>query len=37
MKGRSLLARSKPGLWLGAFAGFYRPGAEEVRLLDPVS
>ncbi|HEX9192842.1 MAG TPA: prenyltransferase [Burkholderiales bacterium] len=37
MKGRSRLARSKPGLWLGAFAGFYRPGAEEVRLLDPVS
>jgi 1,4-dihydroxy-2-naphthoate octaprenyltransferase len=24
-------------LWLGAFVGFYRPGAEEVRGLDPVS
>ncbi len=30
-------ARSKPELWLGAFTGFYRPSAEEVRLLDPVS
>ncbi len=29
--------RSKLGLWLGAFAGFYRPGAEEVRGLDAVS
>jgi 1,4-dihydroxy-2-naphthoate polyprenyltransferase len=29
--------RSKPALWLGAFAGFYRPGVEEVRRLDPVS
>ena len=29
--------RSKPELWLGAFAGFYRPGVEEVRALDPVS
>jgi 1,4-dihydroxy-2-naphthoate polyprenyltransferase len=29
--------RSKPKLWLGAFAGFYRPGLEEVRGLDPVS
>jgi len=28
---------SKLKLWLGAFAGFYRPGAEEVRGLDPVS
>lgn len=28
---------SKMKLWLGAFAGFYRPGAEEVRGLDPVS
>src|SRR6266508_1143334 len=27
----------KPKLWLGAFAGFYRPNAEEVRRLDPVS
>ncbi|OGA40986.1 MAG: hypothetical protein A3G28_00505 [Betaproteobacteria bacterium RIFCSPLOWO2_12_FULL_68_19] len=24
-------------MWLGAFAGFYRPGVEELRLLDPVS
>jgi 1,4-dihydroxy-2-naphthoate octaprenyltransferase len=24
-------------LWLGAFAGFYRPGVEEVRRLDAVS
>lgn len=30
-------ARSKPKLWLGAFVGFYRPGVEEVRGLDPVS
>ena len=29
--------RSKAALWLGAFAGFYRPGAEEVRGLDAVS
>src|SRR5262249_52687067 len=29
--------RSKPGLWLGAFVGFYRPRAEEVRRLDPIS
>jgi 1,4-dihydroxy-2-naphthoate octaprenyltransferase len=29
--------RSKVELWLGAFAGFYRPGSEEVRGLDPVS
>jgi 1,4-dihydroxy-2-naphthoate polyprenyltransferase len=29
--------RSKPQLWLGAFAGFYRPGAEEARRLDAVS
>jgi len=29
--------RSKPELWLAAFAGFYRPGVEEVRRLDPVS
>jgi 1,4-dihydroxy-2-naphthoate polyprenyltransferase len=28
---------SKPKLWLGAFAGFFRPNAEEVRRLDPVS
>jgi 1,4-dihydroxy-2-naphthoate polyprenyltransferase len=37
MREESLLARSKPGLWLAAFVGFYRPGVEEVRLLDPVS
>jgi 1,4-dihydroxy-2-naphthoate polyprenyltransferase len=29
--------RSRLGLWLGAFAGFYRPGVEEVRRLDAVS
>ena len=29
--------RSKPGLWLAAFVGFYRPRTEEVRQLDPVS
>jgi 1,4-dihydroxy-2-naphthoate octaprenyltransferase len=29
--------RSRPALWLGAFTGFYRPGVEEVRGLDPVS
>lgn len=29
--------RSKPGLWLGAFVGFYRPSVEEVRRLDAVS
>jgi 1,4-dihydroxy-2-naphthoate polyprenyltransferase len=29
--------RSKLALWLGAFAGFYRPGAEEARGLDAVS
>ncbi len=28
---------SKVKLWLGAFTGFYRPGVEEVRGLDPVS
>jgi 1,4-dihydroxy-2-naphthoate octaprenyltransferase len=32
---QSSLAR--PKLWLGAFAGFYRPSAEVVRGLDPVS
>ncbi len=31
------IAESKPKLWLGAFAGFYRPDAEEVRRLDSVS
>lgn len=29
--------RSRAALWLGAFTGFYRPAAEELRLLDPVS
>jgi len=28
---------SRLALWLGAFVGFYRPGIEEVRALDPVS
>ena len=28
---------SRPRLWAGAFTGFYRPGVEEVRNLDPVS
>ena len=28
---------SKLKLWLGAFTGFYRPGVDEVRGLDPVS
>lgn len=31
------MTRSKLELWLGAFGGFYRPGVEEVRGLDPVS
>lgn len=29
--------RSRITLWLGAFTGFYRPAADEVRRLDPVS
>src|SRR5690348_13654985 len=29
--------RSKPERWLGAFLGFYRPQADEVRALDAVS
>jgi 1,4-dihydroxy-2-naphthoate octaprenyltransferase len=33
----STVGRSRLGLWLGAFAGFYRPGVEEVRRLDAVS
>jgi 1,4-dihydroxy-2-naphthoate octaprenyltransferase len=33
----SAASRSKLALWLGAFAGFYRPGAEEVRHLDAAS
>jgi len=28
---------ARPKLWLGAFVGFYRPNAEQVRSLDPVS
>jgi 1,4-dihydroxy-2-naphthoate octaprenyltransferase len=35
MREESLLVRSK--LWLGAFTGFYRPGIDEIRFLDPVS
>ncbi len=31
------MKRSRPALWLGAFTGFYRPGVEEIRALDPVS
>jgi 1,4-dihydroxy-2-naphthoate octaprenyltransferase len=31
------MSRSKLRLWLGAFAGFYRPGVEEIRQLDAVS
>ena len=37
MREESPLSRSRPALWLGAFAGFHRPGVEEVRRLDPVS
>jgi 1,4-dihydroxy-2-naphthoate octaprenyltransferase len=33
----SAATRSRLGLWLGAFTGFYRPGVEEVRRLDAVS
>jgi 1,4-dihydroxy-2-naphthoate octaprenyltransferase len=33
----SAAGRSKLALWVGAFAGFYRPGAEEVRHLDAAS
>src|SRR5499426_1653057 len=33
----SAAGRSKLALWVGAFAGFYRPGAEEVRHLDSAS
>lgn len=29
--------QSKVQRWLGAFIGFYRPGVDEVRLLDPIS
>jgi 1,4-dihydroxy-2-naphthoate octaprenyltransferase len=34
---RTPTTRSKPQYWLGAFTGFYRPGTDEVRALDPVS
>jgi 1,4-dihydroxy-2-naphthoate octaprenyltransferase len=37
MSGSSAASRSKLALWLGAFAGFYRPGVEEVRHLDAAS
>ncbi|MGW8247332.1 MAG: prenyltransferase [Acidiferrobacterales bacterium] len=37
MTSNALAHRSKVLLWLGAFIGFYRPGVEEVRALDPVS
>lgn len=37
MSNASNRRRSKPALWLGAFAGFYRPGAEEIRGLDEIS
>jgi 1,4-dihydroxy-2-naphthoate octaprenyltransferase len=37
MSRETVAARSKLALWLGAFAGFYRPGAEEVRHLDAAS
>ena len=33
----SAAGRSKLVLWVGAFAGFYRPGVEEVRHLDGAS
>jgi len=34
---QSAVTRSRLGLWVGAFVGFYRPGVEEVRHLDAVS
>jgi len=37
MQQRSAVTRSRLGLWVGAFVGFYRPGVEEVRRLDGVS
>ena len=33
----SMSETAKVKLWLGAFSGFYRPKAEEIRGLDPVS
>lgn len=37
MQRRPAVTRSRLGLWVGAFVGFYRPGVEEVRRLDAVS
>ena len=37
MSDNVLTQHSRFVLWLGAFIGFYRPGVEEVRALDPVS
>ena len=37
MTNSAITQRSRLVLWLGAFVGFYRPGIEEVRALDPVS
>jgi 1,4-dihydroxy-2-naphthoate octaprenyltransferase len=37
MQQQSAVTRSRLGLWVGAFVGFYRPGVEEVRRLDAVS
>jgi 1,4-dihydroxy-2-naphthoate octaprenyltransferase len=37
MTNTASMARSKLALWLGAFAGFYRPEIEEIRGLDAVS
>ncbi len=35
--GPTTTKRPPPLLWLGALAGFYKPDAEALRLLDPVS
>lgn len=37
IQGTSRVSTSRPRLWVGAFTGFYKPGVEEVRSLDPVS
>jgi 1,4-dihydroxy-2-naphthoate octaprenyltransferase len=37
MQRQPAVTRSRLGLWVGAFVGFYRPGVEEVRRLDAVS
>jgi 1,4-dihydroxy-2-naphthoate octaprenyltransferase len=37
MSEESAASRSKLALWVGAFAGFYRPDVEEVRHLDAAS